>query len=57
MKVFAFIVSFGIFLASLYCFSAAFQVQGYEALLFVAGILGVAILFALPFHLLPATDR
>ncbi len=57
MKVFAFIVSLVIFLASLYCFSAAFQVQGYEALLFVAGILGVAISFAIPFHILRAIDR
>ncbi len=57
MKVFAFIISLVIFLASLYAFSAAFQVQGYEALIFVAAILGVAISFAIPFHLLRATDR
>lgn len=52
MKVFAFIVSFVIFLASLYLMALAFQVVGWELLLFTVGILGVAISFAIPFHLL-----
>jgi len=52
VKVFAFIVAFVIFLASLYLFTLAFQVTGWEALIFAAGIVGVAISFAIPFHLL-----
>ena len=47
-----FIVALVIFLASLYCFTLAFAVPGWEMVLFIAGILGVSISFAIPFHLL-----
>jgi hypothetical protein len=52
VRVFVFVISFVIFLASLYLFSLAFSVVGWEALLFVAGIIGVSISFAIPVHLL-----
>ncbi|HWK19590.1 MAG TPA: hypothetical protein VNR37_02320 [Microbacteriaceae bacterium] len=52
MKVFTFIVAFIIFAGSLYLFSLAFAVPGYEALLFTGGIIGVCIAFAIPVHLL-----
>jgi len=52
VKVFTFIVAFIIFAGSLYLFSLAFAVPGFEALLFTAGIIGVSLSFAIPFHLL-----
>ena len=52
MKVFAFIVALVVFLGSLYLFSLAFAVPGFEALIFAAGIIGVSISFAIPFHIL-----
>jgi len=57
MKVVGFIISFVIFVASLYCFSLAFQVQGdpLPLLVFFAGIIGVCISFAIPLHLLKRT--
>ncbi len=52
MKVFAFIVALVMFVGSLYLFTLAFAVPGFEMLLFTAGIIGVSISFAIPFHLL-----
>ncbi|MBO9578768.1 MAG: hypothetical protein J7480_08395 [Microbacteriaceae bacterium] len=52
MKVFAFVVSLVIFLVSLYLFSLAFAMVGWELVFFIAGIIGVSISFAIPFHLL-----
>ncbi len=52
MKVFWFILSLVIFLASLYCFTLAFAVVGLELPIFLAGIIGVSISFAIPFHIL-----
>jgi len=52
VKIFAFVVAFIIFVGSLYLFSLAFAVPGFEALLFTAAIIGVCIAFAIPAHLL-----
>jgi len=52
VKVVAFIIGFVIFLASLYCFTLAFQVPGWEIAIFLLGIIGVSIAFAIPFHIL-----
>jgi len=52
VKIFAFVVAFIIFVGSLYLFSLAFAVPGFEALLFSAAIIGVCIAFAIPAHLL-----
>lgn len=51
MKVLLFAICFALFLASLWLFSLAFVVPGYEILLFIAGILGVAVSFGIPFSL------
>lgn len=52
MKVFAFIVALIIFLGSMYLFTLAFAVVGFEALLFTGGILGVSLAFIIPVHIL-----
>jgi len=52
VKIFAFVIGFVLFLASLYLFSLAFVVTGFEALVFTAGIIGVSLAFAIPLHLL-----
>lgn len=52
MKIFTFVVALVIFLGSMYLFSLAFAVEGYEALLFTGGIIGVSLAFAIPVHLL-----
>jgi len=52
VKVFAFIVALIIFLGSMYLFTLAFAVPGFEALLFAAAILGVSLAFAIPAHIL-----
>lgn len=60
MKVVVFLVAFAIFLASFLAFGYAFELGDVNALgaaaLFFAGILGVSVSFAIPFHLLGATD-
>ena len=52
MKVVAFVISFVVFLAGLYLFVLAFQATGWEIVCFIGGIIGVAIAFAIPIHLL-----
>ncbi len=60
MKVVVFLVAFAIFVASFVAFGYAFQIGEESALaaiaLFFAGILGVSVSYAIPFHLLPALD-
>lgn len=56
MKVLVFIVALAIFLAGIYLFALAFQVQGWEIALFVAGIVATAIAIAIPVHLLKRLD-
>ncbi|RQP11384.1 MAG: hypothetical protein EAS51_06050 [Microbacteriaceae bacterium] len=60
MKVVVFVIALAIFVASLFAFAYSFQIgeeNGLAAIaLFFAGILGVSASYAIPFHLLPATD-
>ena len=56
MKVLVFIVALAIFLAGLYLFALAFQVVGFEIVLFIAGIVATAIAIAIPVHLLKRLD-
>lgn len=56
MKVLVFIVAFAIFLAGLYLFALAFQVVGFEIVLFTAGIVATAIAIAIPVHVLKRLD-
>ncbi len=52
MKVVVFVVSIVIFLGSLYLFGLAFSVTGWEVPIFVAGLVGVALAYIIPFHIL-----
>ncbi|MBN9141404.1 MAG: hypothetical protein J0H23_11310 [Micrococcales bacterium] len=60
MKVVVFLVALVIFVASFLAFGYAFEVGEQNTLaamaLFLGGILGVSASFAIPFHVLPATD-
>jgi hypothetical protein len=52
MNVFAFVVAFVIFVAGLLLFGFAFTVPSFEAIMFVGGIVCVAISLVIPFHIL-----
>lgn len=57
MKVAVFVISFVIFVASIYLFSFAFQLSddSMKLLAFFGAIIGVSISFAIPVHLLKRT--
>jgi hypothetical protein len=57
MNVFAFIVAMVLFVAGMLAFGYSFTFPGYEALVFVAGILLVGAALAIPAHILKRTDR
>ena len=52
VKVFVFVICLALFVASLWAFGLAFHVPGYELIIFLAGILGVSLSFAIPFNLM-----
>lgn len=57
MKVFVFLVAFAVFVGSLFLFGYAFSVaQAWAPWVFFAGIIGVFVSLAIPFHLLSRTD-
>jgi hypothetical protein len=57
MKVFVFLVALAIFVGSFFLFGYAFSVaEAWRGVVFFAGILGVAVSLAIPFHLLERTD-
>ncbi|MBW4033524.1 MAG: hypothetical protein HIU88_12825 [Acidobacteria bacterium] len=57
MKVFVFLVALAIFVGSFFLFGYAFSVaEAWRGVVFFAGILGVAVSLAIPFHLLQRTD-
>lgn len=57
MKIFAFVVCFGIFVGSLLLFGYAFAAgPGWDMVLFLAGLAGVAVAFMIPAHLLEKFD-
>jgi hypothetical protein len=57
MKIFAFLVCLGLFVGSLVLFGYAFAVgDGWNLVLFFAGLLGVAVSLMIPFHLLEKFD-
>lgn len=55
MRIVAFIISFVLFIASLYVFSLAFALPGFELPVFFGGIVLIVIAFAIPLHLLKRT--
>jgi len=57
MKLFAFLISIVLFLASFLLFGFAFDFAApFDGLLFFGGIVAVALALALPFHLLEKFD-
>jgi hypothetical protein len=52
VSAFPYIISMAIFLFALWLMGIADQVAGFEALVFFAGILGVAVAMAVPIQLL-----
>lgn len=56
MNIIGFLVSIIIFIGGFYIMGSAFAVPGYEAPLFILGIVVSAIGFAIPVHLLKRID-
>lgn len=56
MKILGFIVSFALFVGGMYMLAVAWQVPGFESVMFIAGILVSTIGFAIPIHLLKRID-
>lgn len=52
VKVLGFVLCFALFLASLWMMALAFRVPGFELVIFLAGILGVALAFGIPFNVM-----
>lgn len=56
MKIIGFVAALVFFLAGIYMFALAFQVPGYETLVFIGGILLIALGVAIPMHLMKRID-
>ena len=56
MKIIVFLVSLAIFVAGLYLMGSAFYVPGWEAWVFMAGILATCVSIAIPVHVLKRVD-
>ncbi|NNC13837.1 hypothetical protein HII28_18405 [Planctomonas sp. JC2975] len=56
MNVVALIVSFVLFLGGLALFGFADQVTGWEGVTFFAGIIAIALAFAIPVHVISKLD-
>ncbi len=52
----AFIVSFVVFVGGIGLFGVAFNAVGFEAVVFSAGILAIAVAIMIPFHFLKRSD-
>jgi hypothetical protein len=52
MNVFYFIIAFAFFLLGIFLFAFAFDVQGYQAVMFLGGIASISIALFIPFHIL-----
>jgi hypothetical protein len=50
MNVFYFIIAFVFFLLGIFLFAFAFDVQGYQAIMFVGGIAAISVSLFIPFH-------
>lgn len=57
MNVVGFVISFGIFIFSLWLFGVAFEYPDYSALIFSGGIIATSIAMAIPFHLLGHSEQ
>lgn len=56
MKIIGFIVSFALFVGGIYMLAIAFNVHGFESVVFIGGILVSTIGLAIPVHLLKRVD-
>lgn len=56
MKIIGFVASLVFFLAGIYLFALAFQIPGYEMLVFIGGILLITVGVAIPMHLMKRID-
>ncbi|MDO7882333.1 hypothetical protein [Antiquaquibacter soli] len=56
MKIIVFLVSLAIFIAGMYLMGSAFYVPGWEAAVFLGGILASSIGLAIPVHVLKRID-
>ena len=56
MHIIAFVVSFAIFLGGIYVMGSAFYVPGFEAPVFIAGLLLSALGIFIPIHVLKRID-
>lgn len=56
MKIIGFIVSLALFIGGIYIMGEAFNVEGLETLVFIAGILVTTLGAALPIHLFKRID-
>jgi len=56
MNVVAFIISFALFVGGLYMMGAAFQLVGFELVMFLGGILVSSLGVAIPIHVLKRLD-
>jgi hypothetical protein len=52
MNVVYFIIAFAFFLLGIFLFAFAFDVQGYQAVMFLGGIASISIALFIPFHVL-----
>lgn len=56
MKIIGFVAALVFFLGGIYLFALAFQVPGYETLVFIGGILLISAGIAIPMHLMKRID-
>lgn len=56
MKIIGFLVALVFFVGGLYLLGLAFQVEGLETLVFLAGILAASVGLAIPFHVMKRID-
>lgn len=56
MKIIGFIAALVFFLAGIYVLGLAFQIVGYETVVFIGGILLISVGVAIPMHLMKRID-
>lgn len=57
MNVFAFIITFVIFVVGLALFGFASAVPSFEAIMFIGGVIFVSISLAIPFHIIGHSEQ
>lgn len=57
MNIVAFVLSFIIFAGGIVLMGYSFEIEGFELIAFLGGILAVSVAVAIPAHVLKRTDR